>query len=230
MHFFAVGIFLLRAAAVLLSLGATWLARTGRQGGNSPELWLSLPLSRSPRTLVGAGTPLQVNILSVECRWLPLAHSWLPIITWGLNPGHKEVKPIESYRHDWIWNVLGFIFWTTECILLLVVIILCIPVEGVIDNITCEVTMFWMLDTSKPQSCHGTEHDVETSAGGVPESLSLGQHHRAAMKTWATLSCLLCSLSNSHPSERSWRSLSLFPVRCSFPGYAMFLGMNPLNH
>lgn len=40
-------------------------------------------------------------------------------------------------------------FSSTEYVLLPVVIILCIPVERVIGNITYELTIFWISDTSK---------------------------------------------------------------------------------
>lgn len=71
-------------------------------------------------------------------------------------------------------------------------VILYISFEWVIGNITWDVPIFWILYNAKPQSCHGTEHDAETSADGVPKSFSLGQRDRAAMKAWATSSHLPC--------------------------------------
>lgn len=92
-----------------------------------------------------------------------------------------------SHSYDWIRNVFCFIFWSIECLLLLVVIILCIPVECVTGNITCELPIFWILCSSK----HGIEEDFESSADGVPKAFSLGQHHRAGVKilyfTFSTL-------------------------------------------
>lgn len=133
-----------------------------------------------------------------------------------------------SHSYDWIWNVFCFIFWSIECLLLPVVIILCIPVECVTGNITCELPIFWILFSSK----HGIEEDFESSADGVPKAFSLGQHHRAGVKICATLFYLLYSLSNWILSGWSWRSFSSLwdSLTMQWSSLYLFVAVNSLNH